>query len=297
MIYTVTCNPALDCTLTAEEWQAGGRGVVSPGGKGVNVSRVLTVLGVDNRALGFIAGDNGRALEESLKKMGVQTDFIVLPEGETRVNVKICGPAEIEKNGEGVPLTEEAIVRLERQLTEWVNPDDAVCLCGSLPPQTAADTYARLVRHLRTLGVTRIVVDTGGEALKAALSQRPWLIKPNDAELAAAVGRDLPTADDVVAAAKELMVRGAENVLVSMGGDGAVLLTADGEVRRQPAPHGEVVGTVGAGDSTVAGFIAQYGRTADWDAALRFGVACGSATAFSDGLADAVMIEKVKQSL
>ena len=153
------------------------------------------------------------------------------------------------------------------------------------------------MRHLRARGVTRIVVDTGGEALLAALSQRPWLIKPNDAELAAAVGRDLPTADDVVAAAKELMARGAENVLVSMGGDGAVLLTADGEVRRQPAPHGEVVGTVGAGDSTVAGFIAQYGRTADWDAALRFGVACGSATAFSDGLADAAMIENVKNSL
>ncbi len=297
MIYTITCNPALDCTLTAEEWQNGDRGVISPGGKGVNVSRLLTVLGVENLALGFVAGENGRALERALHKMGVDTDFIHLPAGETRVNVKICGPTEIEKNGEGIPLTEEAPAQLERQLTDRVTAEDTVCLCGSLPPQTPADTYERLVRHLHVSGVARIVVDTGGEPLLAALAAKPWLIKPNRDELVAAVGRDLPTVADVAQAAKELMERGAENVLVSMGGEGALLCTADGAVRHQPAPDGTVIGTVGARDSTVAGFITEYERTADWDAALGFGVVCGSATAFSDGLADAEMIEKVTACL
>ena len=297
MIYTVTCNPALDCTLTAEEWQNGDRGVFAPGGKGVNVSRLLTVLGVENLALGFVAGENGRALERALHEMGVDTEFIRLPEGETRVNVKICGPTEIEKNGEGIPLTEEAIALLERQLTDRVRAEDTVCLCGSLPPRTPADTYGRLVRHLRRLGVTRIVLDTSGEPLLAALDGKPWLIKPNRDELSVAVGRELPTIADVAQAAKELMTRGAENVLVSMGADGALLCTADGGVRHQPAPDGTVIGTVGAGDSTVAGCIAEYERTADWGAALEFGVVCGSATAFSDGLADAAMIEKVKNRI
>lgn len=295
MIYTITCNPALDCTLTAEEWQNNGRGVTSPGGKGVNVSRLLTVLGVKNLALGFVAGENGCALERALHQMGVDTDFIRLNQGETRVNVKICGPTEIEKNGEGIPLTEAALAQLERQLTDRVTAEDTVCLCGSLPPRTPADTYGRLVRHLRSLGVTRVVVDTSGQPLLEALGAKPWLIKPNRDELAAAVGRDLPAIADVAQAAKELMARGAENVLVTLGGDGAVLCTADGAVRHQPAPDGAVIGTVGAGDSTVAGFVAEYLCAEDWDAALRFGVVCGSATAFSDGLADAETIEKVKK--
>ena len=297
MIYTITCSPALDCTLRMGEWRDGAvhnsEGEFSPGGKGINVSRLLTVLGVENLALGFVAGENGHALERALHEMGVRTEFIRLPEGETRINVKISGPTEMEKNGVGVPIPEASLEQLERQLTDLVAADDVVCLCGSLPPKTPSDTYGRLVRHLRRLGVTRIAVDTGGEPLLAALGQRPWLIKPNRDELAAAVERDLPTIDSVTDAARELMAQGAQNVLVTLGGDGALLCTADGRVRYQPAPDGTVIGTVGAGDSTVAGFLTEYLRTADWDAALRYGVVCGSATAFSEGLADAAMMEKV----
>lgn len=301
MIFTVTCNPALDCTLRMGEWQDGAihnsEGEFSPGGKGINVSRVLTALGVDNRALGFVAGEKGALLERALHKMGVKTDFIRLAQGETRVNVKISGPTEMEKNGVGVPIPEAALAQLEKQLTDLVAADDVVCLCGSLPPQTPSDTYGRLVRHLQSLGVRRVVVDTSGAALMASLGQHPWLIKPNREELAAAVERDLPTTDSVVTAAEELMALGAQNVLVSMGGDGALLCTADGRVRYQPAPDGTVIGTVGAGDSTVAGFLTEYLRSGDWDAALRYGVVCGSATAFSEGLATAEDIAKVEKSI
>ncbi len=301
MIYTITCNPALDCTLRMGGWRGGAvhnsEGEFSPGGKGINVSRVLTALRVDNRALGFVAGDNGVALERALLDRGVRTEFIRLPEGETRINVKISGPTEMEKNGVGVPIPEAALEQLERQLTDLVAADDVVCLCGSLPPKTPSDTYGRLVLHLRSLGVTRIVVDTSGEPLTAALVAKPWLIKPNREELAAAVERDLPTIDSVADAARELMAQGAQNVLVTLGGDGALLCIADGRVRYQPAPDGTVIGTVGAGDSTVAGFLTEYLRSGDWDAALRYGVVCGSATAFSEGLADAAMIEKMKNRI
>ena len=294
MIYTVTLNPALDCHL--REGEELHQGQFAPGGKGVNVSRVLTTLGMDNRALGFIAGDKGRLLERILTDMGVATDFIPLPEGETRVNMKFCGPVEIERNGVGAPVPAEALARLIEQLDMLVTAEDTVCLCGSLPPGVPADVYGRLVCHLRQRGVSRIVVDTSGAALTAALPYGPWLIKPNQDELAVAVGRELPTTTDVMAAAEELRGLGAHNVLVSLGGAGAVLCTADGLRLHREAPPVQVMGTVGAGDSMVAGFVREYLLTEDWEAALRAGLICGSSTASAEGLCTAADVAKVAEN-
>ena len=290
MIYTLTCNPALDCSVRLGALQQGTINFVdgcdlTPGGKGVNVSRVLTAMGEVNVALGFVAGGNGSMLESALQKMGLTTAFTHLDEGQTRINVKLYGDTETELNAPGPYVPVEALERLERQLHGAVKPGDVVCLCGSLAPGLPVDTYGRLVRLLRQLGVTETVVDTTGGALLESLKERPWLIKPNREELAALVGRDLPTLSDVVDAAAEMMERGARNVLVSMGPDGAVLCTADGRWY-QPAPDGKVIGTVGAGDSTVAGFMRGYIDSDDWVEALRVGVACGSATAFAEGLAN-----------
>lgn len=300
MIYTITCNPALDCTIKLGEWRDGAihdsEGRFSPGGKGVNVSRILTALGVENCALGFVAGDRGRSLEQILQKMGVKTDFIHLTEGETRINMKICGPTERERNGTGAPVSAEALEQLEQQLSQ-LTPTDVVCLCGSMPPQMPTDTYGRLIDRLQAQGVNRIVLDTSGEALAKAIAHRPWLVKPNWDELTAVVGRELPTLSDVMTAADELRDRGAQNVLVSLGGGGAVLCTADGARLFQETPHGRVIGTVGAGDSLVAGFVSEYLRTEDCAAALRFGVACGSATAFAEDLATKADVEEVLPSV
>ena len=292
MIYTLTCNPALDCTVRMGDLQEGKINFVdgctiTPGGKGVNVSRILTALGMENTALGLVAGGNGGMLESALQKMGLTTAFTHLDEGQTRINVKLYGNAETELNAPGPVVPAEALERLDRQLCGMVTPEDMVCLCGSLAPGMPVDTYGRLVRHLHRCGVVYTVVDTAGQALLEALKERPWLIKPNREELASLVGKELPDHARVVSAAERMMGLGAQNVLVSMGGDGAVLCTADGQRLYLPTPNGQVIGTVGAGDSLVAGFVAGWLRHRDVVPALQLGVACGSATAFSEGLATA----------
>ena len=290
MIYTVTCNPALDCAvqlngLTVGALNRTAGATLVAGGKGVNVSRVLGALGERNVALGFVAGSNGALLEGALAQMGVETAFIRLPEGQTRINVKLYGEQETELNAPGPAVSHQQVEGLLKDLSR-LQEDDLLCLCGSLPPGMGADSYARM---LKAAGV-RAIVDTSGEALLCALSEKPWLVKPNRDELAALVGRVLPTLKDVIAAAEWLREMGAQNVLVSMGKDGA-LLCADEKRMYQPAPDGKVVGTVGAGDSLVAGFAAGWQRYGDRAQALRLGVACGSATACAEGLADAAGIE------
>lgn len=295
MIYTITCNPALDCTVRLGYLRQGTINfvdgcVMTPGGKGVNVSRVLTALGEANTALGFVAGGNGRMLESALQKMGLCTAFTHLDEGQTRINVKLYGNTETELNAPGATVPEEAIGRLLRQLTaSGLQADDTVCVCGSRAPGMEADAYRRMIAGLSC----RVVVDTTGEALLCSLEEKPWLIKPNREELEGLMGMELPSLPMVVYAAQQMQERGAQNVLVSLGGDGAVLCTADGRRLYQPTPAGDVVGTVGAGDSLVAGFVAGYTRTGDMVEALRLGVACGSATAFAEGLATAPEIEAV----
>lgn len=291
MIYTVTCNPALDLAVRLDGLQIGGLNrtagaTLVAGGKGVNVSRVLGELGERNVALGFVAGGNGVMLESALQQMGVETAFIRLPEGQTRINVKLYGETETELNAPGPVVRRQQIEGLLSELSR-LKDDTLLCLCGSLPPGMGADSYARML--VAVTGV-RTVVDTSGEALLCALSERPWLVKPNRDELAALVGRELPTLDDVIEAAEWLRGKGAQNVLVSLGKDGA-LLCAEGKRLYQPAPDGKVIGTVGAGDSLVAGFAAGWQRHADMAQALRLGVACGSATACAEGLAHAAGIE------
>lgn len=290
MIYTVTCNPALDCAvqlngLTVGALNRTAGATLVAGGKGVNVSRVLGALGERNVAMGFVAGSNGAMLEGALEQMGVETAFIRLPEGQTRINVKLYGRQETELNAPGPAVSRAQAEGLLSELSR-LEEDDLLCLCGSLPPGMATDSYARM---LKAAGV-RAIVDTTGEALLCALGEQPWLVKPNREELAALVGRELPTLDDVIEAAQWLREKGAEIVLVSMGKDGA-LLCAEGVCLYQPAPDGKVIGTVGAGDSLVAGFAAGWQRTGDLVQAFRLGIACGSATACSEGLADAAGIE------
>lgn len=291
MIYTVTCNPALDLAVRLEGLQLGGLNrtagaTLVAGGKGVNVSRVLGELGERNVALGFVAGSNGGMLESALQQMGVETAFIRLPEGQTRINVKLYGESETELNAPGPEVSRQQTEGLLCELSR-LKEGDLLCLCGSLPPGMDTDSYARMLTAAKG---ARAIVDTSGEALLRALSGKPWLVKPNRDELAALVGRELPTIEDVVAAAEWLRAKGAENVLVSLGGDGA-LLCAEGKRWYQPAPQGEVVGTVGAGDSLVAGFAAGWQRYGNMEQALRLGVACGSATACCEGLADSDGVE------
>ena len=294
MIYTVTCNPALDCAVQLNGLAVGALNrtagaTLIAGGKGVNVSRVLGELGERNVALGFVAGGNGVMLESALQQMGVHTDFVRLPEGQTRINVKLYGEQETELNAPGPVVAAQQTEGLIRDLSRRCGQEDILCLCGSLPPGMEADSYTRMLAAVDT----RTVVDTTGEALLCALREKPWLVKPNRDELAALVGRKLPTLGDVIAAAEWLMEKGAANVLVSMGGDGALLCAEDGTRLYQPAPQGEVIGTVGAGDSLVAGFVAGWQRYGDMAQALRLGVACGSATACSEGLATAPMVERM----
>ena len=293
MIYTVTCNPALDCAvqlngLTVGALNRTAGATLIAGGKGVNVSRVLGALGERNKALGFVAGGNGVMLESALQQMGVHTDFIRLPEGQTRINVKLYGEQETELNAPGPVVSHQQTEGLLKDLSR-LQEGDLLCLCGSLPPGMGADSYARMQKAAE--GV-RAIVDTTGEALLCALAEKPWLVKPNRDELAALVGKELPTIEDVVEAAEWLREQGAENVLVSLGKDGA-LLCAEGKRLYQPAPDGKVIGTVGAGDSLVAGFAAGWQRYGDRAQALRLGVACGSATACSEGLADSEGVEQM----
>ena len=291
MIYTVTCNPALDLAVRLDGLHIGGlnrtaSATLVAGGKGVNVSRVLGELGERNVAFGFVAGSNGVMLESALQQMGVSTAFIHLPEGQTRINVKLYGEQETELNAPGPAVSHQQTEGLLCELSR-LNKEDLLCLCGSLPPGMGVDSYARMLKAAE--GV-RTIVDTAGEALLCALGEKPWLVKPNRDELAALVGHELPAIEDVVETAEWLREKGAQNVLVSMGKDGALLCT---EKKRlyQPAPDGEVVGTVGAGDSLVAGFAAGWQRTGDMTQALRLGVACGTATACSEGLADSKSVE------
>ena len=292
MIYTVTCNPALDCAvqlngLTVGALNRTAGATLIAGGKGVNVSRVLGELGERNKALGFVAGSNGVMLESALAQMGVVTEFIRLPEGQTRINVKLYGEQETELNAPGPVVSHQQTEGLLKDLSR-LQEEDLLCLCGSLPPGMPADSYARMLVAVKDCA--RAILDTTGEALLCALREKPWLVKPNRDELAALVGKALPTLDDVIEAAQWLREQGAENVLVSLGRDGA-LLCAEGKRLYQPAPDGKVIGTVGAGDSLVAGFAAGWQRYGDMAQALRLGVACGSATACSEGLVTAPLVE------
>ena len=300
MIYTVTFNPAIDYVVqldalhTGEVNRACGE-AYQFGGKGINVSGVLAALDCPSVALGFVAGATGGWLERGLAENGLKTDFIHLDEGMTRINVKLKAGEETEVNGLGPAIPAAAMAALEAKL-DALGPEDVLVLAGSIPASLPQDTYQQLLARLEGRGV-RTVVDATRDLLVNVLRYRPFLIKPNNHELGEIFGTVLHTDAEIAQAARELQARGARNVLVSMAGDGALLLDEDGRVHRIGTPKGKVVNSVGAGDSMVAGFVAGYQKTGDYGYALRLGTACGSATAFSLGLATREKIDELLAGL
>ena len=289
MIYTVTFNPSIDYIVRLENFTAGEINRVNyeqilPGGKGINVSIVLKNLGHDSTALGFLAGFTGTAMQQMLHTFGVADDFVRLDEGFSRINVKIKAERETEINGQGPVITEEAQRALFAKLDRLTSSDTLV-LAGSIPNTLPDDIYERIMEHLEGRGV-RIVVDATKNLLRRVLKYHPFLIKPNNHELGEMFGVELKTDDDIILHAKKLQEEGAANVLISMAGDGAILLTAEGVFYRSAAPKGTLVNSVGAGDSMVAGFLAGFMESdGSYERAFYMGVATGSASAFSPNLA------------
>lgn len=288
MICTVTLNPSLDYTVELEQLQPGGLNrtraeSVRPGGKGLNVALMLNRLGQPVRALAFAAGYTGHMLAGQLADAGLPAELLWAREGMTRINVKVKAGEETEINGRGPVLGPSHLEELASRLAV-LEEGDWVVLAGSLPAGLPDDTYARLLMPLTARGV-RAVVDAEGAVLSAALTAHPFLIKPNRPELEALAGRALSTREELFDAARTLQEKGAANVLLSLGGEGAALLTSSGERLFCPAPQGKAVDTVGAGDSMVAGFLSGWLTTGRWPEALRMGVAAGSASAFSPWIA------------
>lgn len=289
MIYTVTFNPAIDYVVylrgdlqpdginrnESEEYQFGG--------KGINVSNMLKTLGLDTVALGFIAGFTGDGLEKGLAEMGLKTDFIHLAQGMTRINVKVKAVNEMEINGIGPVITAADMEKLYAQL-DRIHSGDTLVLSGSIPKCLPSDTYERIMAHLENRGIS-IVVDATRDLLVNVLKYHPFLVKPNHHELGEIFGKVLKSDAEIVECASRLQEMGGQNILVSMAGDGALLLDAAGQCHRIGCPKGTVRNSVGAGDSMVAGFLAGFLETGDYRYALKLGTAAGSATAFSIGLA------------
>ena len=292
MIYTVTFNPAIDYVVTVGEIRQGAvnrteREEIFFGGKGINVSFVLAELGVPSRALGFTAGFTGRAIEDGVREMGVDADFVRLKSGNSRINVKLRSGRETEINGQGPDISPDDIAELYRKL-DCASSGDTVILAGSIPKSLPADIYQLILERLSGRGI-RTVVDATGQLLLNVLRFRPFLIKPNDQELGELFGKELRTDEEICYCAGQLQEMGARNVLVSMAEKGAILLDENGDIHRCGVCKGTVRNSVGAGDSMLAGFIAGCEK-GGYDHALKLGTACGGATAFSEGLAKKELI-------
>lgn len=300
MIYTVTFNPSLDYIVSVENFQLGltnrtSSELMLPGGKGLNVSMVLGNLGIMNTALGFVAGFTGEEIVRRIEEMGVKSDLIPIREGISRINLKLKSIDGTEINGCGPLISEENIQKLMSKL-DVLDTGDVLILAGSIPGSMPNDIYRKIMQHLDGKGVM-IVVDATKELLVNVLEYHPFLVKPNNHELGEIFGVELKTREEVVPYAKKMQEMGAVNVLVSMAGEGAVLVAADGEVYTAPAPEGRLVNGVGAGDSMVAGFIAGWLDKKQYDHAFAMGVAAGSASAFSELLATKEEIEAVYNRL
>ena len=294
MIFTVTFNPSLDYIVRVDEMRLGTINRTNyeqllPGGKGINVSIVLGNLGHPSRALGFSAGVTGVALEELLADSGVDADLVHVKAGFTRINAKVKAVEETEINGQGPRIAPEDVDALFSKL-DVLGQDDTLVISGSVPNTLPSDMYEQVMERLAGRGV-RIVVDAERDLLTRVLPYRPFLVKPNNHELGDIFGVTLKTRDEVVPYARRMQEMGAQNVLVSMAGEGGVLVAADGQVYQSPAAKGTVVNSVGAGDSCVAGFLAGLMETGSYQTAFRMGLAAGSASAFSDHLATRPEVE------
>lgn len=288
MIYTVTFNPSLDYIVTVNDFRMGvvnrtSREILFPGGKGVNVSMVLKNLGCESTALGFAAGFTGQELTRLLEEKGITADFIHVKNGTSRINVKLRAQKETEINGQGPRIAGEDIQRLYKKL-DGLQDGDILVLAGSIPDTMPGSMYMDIMQHLQDKKLN-IVVDATKDLLVNVLPYRPFLIKPNNHELGEIFHTIITDKDEVVRYAKALQEKGARNVLVSMAGEGAVLVTEDGKEYRTEAPKGTVVNSVGAGDSMVAGFLYGYLTEGDYEKAFHYGVCTGSASAFSEELA------------
>lgn len=300
MIYTVTFNPALDYIMRFDALLLGNvcrsrSEDIFIGGKGINVSLILKELSVDSTALGFTAGFTGKIIEEELQNRGVKTDFVRLSGGFSRINVKVKAGSETDLNAHGPHIGKADIEALFKKL-EALNNGDIMVLSGSVPKSLPDDIYSEIMNEVSGKAVN-FAVDTTGKQLLNVLKYRPFLIKPNNFELEELFGVKIESRNDIEYYAEKLRGMGAQNVLVSLAGEGALLMDADGRCHETGAARGRVLNSVGAGDSMVAGFIAGYLETGDYAYALKLGTAAGGATAFSDGLARREDILKLADNL
>lgn len=299
MIYTVTFNPAIDYIVHTGTMQVGqvnrsqGEELYF-GGKGINVSFVLHELGLPSKALGFVAGFTGAAIEAGIQEQGIATDFVHLDSGFSRINVKIKSGEETELNGQGPNISEAAVAELFEKLNQ-LQDGDVLILAGSIPNTMPADSYEKILAHLSDQKI-KVVVDATKDLLLKVLPYHPFLIKPNNHELGELFGVTLHSIEEIATYAKKLQEMGAQNVLISMAGDGALLIDETGKQHVCGVCKGTVKNSVGAGDSMVAGFVAGS-MHGDYEAALKLGTAAGGATAFSEGLAQRAEIERLLQQL
>lgn len=299
MVYTVTFNPAIDYVVHTAEMKLGATNRSEKeemyfGGKGINVSIVLRELGIGSKALGFTAGFTGEAIEKGLSDAGIDTDFVRLENGNSRINVKIKSAEETELNGQGPDIDGKAISALFEKL-DGLKDGDTLILAGSIPSSLPSDIYQRILERLSGKKI-KTVVDATKELLLNVLKYKPYLVKPNNHELGEMFGVTLKTDEEIETYARKLRDMGAVNVLISMAGDGAMLIDEYGKMHRCGVCRGTVKNSVGAGDSMVAGFIAGS-LGGDYEYALKLGTAAGGATAFSDGLAAREKINELLKTL
>lgn len=288
MIYTVTFNPSLDYIVSVNDFQLGltnrtDSELILPGGKGINVSTILMNLGIDSTAFGFAAGFTGEEIIREVEAMGIRSDFIKIDSGISRINLKLKNIDGTEINGSGPEISAEKIEELLRKL-DILGEGDILVLAGSIPASMPADMYSTIMERLQHKNVT-FIVDATKDLLINVLKYKPFLIKPNNHELGELFDVKLTTREEVIPYGKKLQKQGARNVLISMAGEGAVLVAEDGSVYEAPAPKGTLVNAVGAGDSMVAGFTAGWIEKKDYRHAFYMGVSAGSASAFSEYLA------------
>ncbi|MCR5541459.1 MAG: 1-phosphofructokinase [Ruminococcus sp.] len=299
MVYTVTFNPAIDYVVRMDDLKLGEVNRASYeamffGGKGINVSIVLNELGIKSRTLGFTAGFTGEAIENGLRSMGIDADFVRLEKGNSRINVKIKANEETEINGQGPHIDDNALEALFEKL-DGLKDGDTLILAGSIPNSLPSDIYEKILQRLSGRNI-KTVVDATKDLLLNVLKYKPFLIKPNNHELGEMFGIKLSTIEEIEEYARKLQEKGARNVLISMAGDGALLIDENGKTHISGVCKGIVKNSVGAGDSMVAGFVAGS-ADGDYEYALKLGTAAGGATAFSDGLATKEKIAELLNTL
>ena len=300
MIYTVTLNPSIDYIIETDKFKIGevnraNKEELYPGGKGINVSLMLNELQVENTALGFLGGFIGEYIENTLASNGVNTEFIKLEKGFSRINLKIKNEVETEINGKGPHISEDNLQLLYKKI-EKLKDEDILVLCGSIPKSLSNTLYQDIISMAAKKNV-KVIVDATSNLLLNTLKYNPFLIKPNIHELEEIFDTKIDCIDSTIFYATKLKDMGAENVLISMGKDGALLIDSKGKIYLSNAPYGDVVNTVGSGDSMVAGFISGYLQTKDYKEALKLGGSCGSATAFSSGIGEKKLIDTLKNEI